>query len=430
MGLPAMSLINKMLQDLEERKSGGDALGAWQGQVRAAPAPRSRGIHWTAVLAVIGLLAGSVGAGAWWLGGQRTEMERAALPQPVIAAPPVAHAPTLALKLDHLPSMPVGATGDAVLHASAAGAEKRDPVPTSPPPSEALNAAPGEQGGSPGAGGAKLASALPPVPSGRASARSDAPAGDEMLRAQATAAPGPEQPPSAVPTRPAKATPAAREKARTADKPEVAEAEEAARPLKVSKQVTELTPQQRAENEYRRALVLVDQGKSREAMSALEAALQTDGRHTAARQTLAAILIDGKRPHEAIQKLNEGLSADRAQPGLAMMQARLQVDGQDLRSAIETLQLSLPYAVERADYRAFLAALLQREARHKEAIEHYLAALRKTPGNGLWWMGAGISLQAENRAAEARDAFGRARLSGSLSPDLLAFVEQRLAQLR
>ena len=45
-------------------------------------------------------------------------------------------------------------------------------------------------------------------------------------------------------------------------------------------------------------------------------------------------------------------------------------------------------------------------------------------------MGMGISLQADNRGAEALDAFKRAKSEGGLSPDLLAFVDQRMKQLQ
>jgi MSHA biogenesis protein MshN len=112
------------------------------------------------------------------------------------------------------------------------------------------------------------------------------------------------------------------------------------------------------------------------------------------------------------------------------MLARLQVEKGELKPAIDTLQRTLQSAGDRADYQAFLAALYQRDGRHKEAVDMYVAALRKAPQNGLWWMGMGISLQADNRLQEARDAFGRARAANSLSPELLAFVEQKLAQLR
>ena len=94
------------------------------------------------------------------------------------------------------------------------------------------------------------------------------------------------------------------------------------------------------------------------------------------------------------------------------------------------MQRSAPAAQGSPDYLARLAALLQRQSRHGEAVEYYQAALRLAPGSGVWQMGLGISLQGLNRTAEARDAYRRARESNTLSPESQAFVDQRLKQLQ
>lgn len=196
------------------------------------------------------------------------------------------------------------------------------------------------------------------------------------------------------------------------------------------KQAKEVTPQQTTENAYRKALSLIDAGQLPEAIGALEQVLQLNPKHAAARQTLVGLLLEGKRQDDAVRKLQEGLSIDPAQSGMAMILARLQVERGNQRPALETLQRSLPHAADQAEYQAFLAALLQREKRHKEAAEHYALALRKAPQNGLWWMGYGISLQADNRLPEAQDAFARARASTMLSAELQSFVEQKLSQMQ
>lgn len=199
-------------------------------------------------------------------------------------------------------------------------------------------------------------------------------------------------------------------------------------PSTVAKQFRELTPQQRAESEYRKALALVQQGRVSEAVDSLNQTLQMDAQYGAARQALIGLLVESRRFVEAERRLQEGLNQDRAQPELAMTLARLQVERGDAGAAIATLERSQSAAADRADYHGFMAALLQRDGRHAEAIEHYRLALRRTP-SAIWQMGLGISLQAENRAQEARDAFSRASAANTLSPELQAFVEQRLRQL-
>ncbi|MFC7513968.1 tetratricopeptide repeat protein [Herbaspirillum sp. GCM10030257] len=196
------------------------------------------------------------------------------------------------------------------------------------------------------------------------------------------------------------------------------------------KQIKEFTPQQRAENEYRKSVDLLQQGRTTEAVAGLDNALQLDPRHAAARQTLVGVLIENRRTEDALLIAREGIVIDPAQPGLAMILARLQLEKGELRSAIETLDRSLVHARERADYLAFLAALLQRDGQHRKAADQYLLALQKSPQNGVWWMGLGISLQAEQKMADAQEAFRRAKSSNGLSPELQAFVDARLSQLQ
>ena len=102
----------------------------------------------------------------------------------------------------------------------------------------------------------------------------------------------------------------------------------------------------------------------------------------------------------------------------------------DLQGAHDLLNKHAGSASGDADYHAFDAALLQRLGRHKEAVAGYQAALKLAPRAALWWMGMGISLQADNRGAEALEAFRRAKSAGGLSPALLTFVDQRMKQLQ
>ena len=192
----------------------------------------------------------------------------------------------------------------------------------------------------------------------------------------------------------------------------------------------QVTPQQRVENTYRRALGQLEDGRVSEALAGFQQTLQLDPRHQGARETLVRLLLEAQRPDEAARQLQLSLALDPKQPAQAMMLARLQLDKTNGGpAALDTLMRSLPYAADNGDYRAFLAGVLQREQRYREAAEQYQLALQTAPDNSVWWMGLGIALQADNHPAQARQAFERAKGLQTLSPQLQAFVERKLVQL-
>jgi MSHA biogenesis protein MshN len=395
MGVFQMSLINQMLQDLDARRADMAGTTQYGEQVRAVPERRGTHPAWWLVLALAIALAGLL---AWLL------LRPAAVPMHEAQ-------PHLPLKLDTgmaASTSPTMASSGNILPQSA---------PSVPTPKQAAMAPAAE---------AALTIDSPPA----AEAQTAAPSALRTTGKPATAraaetrsSPRDMLPPALLDTStvlPATTSlvAASREKSPAAPSP-----------ITSNKQFKELTPQQQAENAYRKALLPLQQGKAAEAIGGLEAALQLDPQHVGARQALIGVLLDEKRPDDAARRAREGLALDAHQSGLAMILARLQLDKGELRPAIDTLEHTLPYAADHADYQAFLAALLQRDDKHKQAVEHYLHALQTAPQNGVWWMGLGISLQAEQRLAEAREAFTRAKGTNTLSAELLAFVEARLGQL-
>lgn len=189
------------------------------------------------------------------------------------------------------------------------------------------------------------------------------------------------------------------------------------------------SPNERADNEYRKAINAVNIGRTQQAIENLHAALKHDVMHTVSRQLLFKLLVEAKQVDEAGEVLQRGLQLQPEQIGWAMSLGRLQVDRGDLPGAWQTLQRSLPAAANSADYQGFVAHVLQRLGRSKEAIEHYQAATRLSPAEGRWWFGLGLTLESDGRFAEAREALLRASASATLSADLASLVEQKLRQL-
>jgi MSHA biogenesis protein MshN len=191
----------------------------------------------------------------------------------------------------------------------------------------------------------------------------------------------------------------------------------------------QISTAQKADAEFRKAAALMQQGRIADALAGFQAALRLDPGHDSARQALIALLLEGKRGMEAESVLQDRLKNKPDHIAFTMMLARLQVERGAVAEATETLEKALPYADTQADYQAFLAALLQRQNRHEEAITHYRIALQLSPNNGVWLMGYGLSLQAKQRNADAKEAFKRALDTQTLSPDLQAFVQTKIKEL-
>jgi MSHA biogenesis protein MshN len=399
-----MSLINQVLQDLEKRHASASEMETLPPHVRAVPAQRPEGSGATRIVVAVVLVALAVAAVAYVLS------RRAPEPAVPAAAGPVA--PAVAPQPVSPPPAPVAETQASLPAELIAPASKL---------SEELSFVPDE-------GRARKAPAAPaPKPAPRREAE------PVTIPSQFRAAI--ESPPPAAPVAPAPA-PVPAPQATVPVAPPPAPVVQAApppaavqAPVAIDKQVKEMSPYQRAELAFRKGVALLQESRASAAEASFREALREDPTHVAARQALLGLLLDARRNDEAEQLLRTTLEMNPRQPRHAMVLARLEVDRGDVPGAVNTLVASLPYVQSDAEYFAFLAALLQREGRHRETVDYYRAALQIAPGNGLWQMGLGISLRATGQSAEAREAFQKAIETRQLNAELQAFTEKQLREL-
>ncbi|RFP21984.1 hypothetical protein D0T25_10650 [Duganella sp. BJB488] len=396
-----------MLQDLDARGGAGDDALRQQQLHGVGGQPRDR-----RPLAIGGaLVLTAVVVGGGWFGWQYSQSHRAAQPQaPALAAAPVkapqvaAASTPVAAAVAAPTSAPETAAPASAPAPAPAMAAAPTPVPADAPPA-ARESAPNRSWAQAPAAALAKSGAGPGSSAGRV-ATSDASATPETDAVEA------------APRKPAVAARAERKPSRQAG------AGNAAGEGTITH---DISPQQMAENSYRRALVALQEGRVSAALADLDRALEIDPRNEAARQTNISLLLENKRNDDAIRQLRLALGIDPRQPGLAMVLARLQLERGG--PALETLMTTLPYAGNSAEYQAFLAGVLQRQQRHTEAAQYYRAALTLAPQNGVWWMGLGISLQADMHLPEAREAYRRARASNGLSPELQAFIDRKIESL-
>ena len=197
----------------------------------------------------------------------------------------------------------------------------------------------------------------------------------------------------------------------------------------IQMKIIPMTAGQVAENAYRRGVNLLQQGRRKDAETAFKTALASDPRNVKARELFAGVLLEDGRRSAAATLLAQGLSVLPHESSFAYLLARIDAARGAEPAAIAVLEKNLPDAGSDPDYLALLATLDQRAGRNADAANMFSRALALRPLNGNWWIGLGISLEAQKRWAEAREAYTRATMT-RLDPALVKYADERLEALR
>ena len=398
-----MSLINQVLQDLEKRHASEPELKSLSPHVRAVSGRPQSSIRVIAVAAIVAVAV--IAATAFFYGRRHAPDDESPpilskpmavpAPEPIQAARQPDTAPIVEPSAQSAAFSPVSRLSDQLSLVAPLSALKEKPA------SVGRSTSPGRA-----SAGAEVVTARPPQPE-----KPQTPAVETLSRVEA-----PIKPPAPVPER-------------EMPPPPEPIATEQSSPAAIDKQMRDVVPSERAEIAFRRGVRQIQEGRANAAELDFRDALTLDPSHSGARQALLGLLLDSGRNNEAEQLLRKALESNPRQPRHAMVLARLEVERGEVTGAINTMVGALPYVQSDPDFHAFLAALLQREGRHRDAVDYYRAALRGVPGNGVWMMGLGISLRAANQSAEARDAFQRALESKQLTSELQEFVQRQLREL-
>jgi MSHA biogenesis protein MshN len=195
----------------------------------------------------------------------------------------------------------------------------------------------------------------------------------------------------------------------------------------MDKRVKPFSPNEKAESEYRRAADLLQKGRMADAEKHLRLALNVDAAHTPSRELLAGLMLQQGHWREAQALLEQGIDAVPAHYPFAQLLARVHVEHGADHKALVVMEGSRRAGAENPEYVAFLAALYQRAGKHAEAVKTYSEAVTLNPQEGRWWLGMGISLEAVQDRDAAGAAYQRAIQSGVLDDKLLQYARQRLA---
>ncbi|MBT8136522.1 MAG: hypothetical protein KJO54_05880 [Gammaproteobacteria bacterium] len=163
--------------------------------------------------------------------------------------------------------------------------------------------------------------------------------------------------------------------------------------------------------DYFRQLVALEPGDT-EGHLLLHAALKAQSRTAAARDALTGALTTVTQPSAVAQVLARELLAER-----------------DTDQAIVVLEQYRPSTLADLEYEATLAAAYQRAGRHSESVRLYGRLVERKPGQSAWLVGMAISQEAGGDTAGARSSYAAAVRAGRLDPALARYARQRLALL-
>lgn len=194
----------------------------------------------------------------------------------------------------------------------------------------------------------------------------------------------------------------------------------------MDKKLKPLSLDEKSEDEYRVGVNFLQQGRSSDAEKHLRLSLSANPEHAKARELLAGLMLQSGHIQEAQQLLEQGVAKVPAHFPFAQLLARIYVDHASESKALAVMEASRKAGSANADYMAFLAALYQRSGKHADAVKAYTEAVTLNPQESRSWLGMGISLEATQDWNAASSAYQRAIDSGTLDSKLLQYAQQRL----
>jgi MSHA biogenesis protein MshN len=176
-------------------------------------------------------------------------------------------------------------------------------------------------------------------------------------------------------------------------------------------------------------LQLLNTGKNHAVIASLQKSLNMKPALHPARELLANIYLQSGRDTEAYMLLEQGIRLDQNHLPFVHIYAQALVARGRLLEAKRVLTAAEMPATANPEFYALSAAVHQRLGEHQQSVDYYMHALELQPKAGPWWLGLAISLEALDKASAAVGAYTEAKLSGSLSADLISYIDSRLAAL-
>ena len=190
-----------------------------------------------------------------------------------------------------------------------------------------------------------------------------------------------------------------------------------------------LTPKQLAQKRFTLASEAERDGKLKDAISYYEQTLGFDPSMHEARKQLAALHYGQGQLAKASEVLLQGMLLFPQQLDFALLLARVQqASGQADLALVTLANIPDTHSLARQKWMA-QSDLAQKLGQFSLSEQAYRQLLQQEPQQAKWWMGLAYALDSQQQFPQARQAYRTALGHRGLSAQASAFIEQRLTQL-
>ena len=148
--------------------------------------------------------------------------------------------------------------------------------------------------------------------------------------------------------------------------------------------------------------------------------LHAGGAREAATELLREVLVGIERNHAG----DDSAAGSSVVLALVRELVRMELLQEQYAAVLATLRRHEGSTAHQADLWALRANAAQRLGQHAEASRSYQAALRLRPSEPRWMLGAAVSFAALGQTATASELAEQARALGGANPDVLAYLRQ------
>jgi Flp pilus assembly protein TadD len=194
----------------------------------------------------------------------------------------------------------------------------------------------------------------------------------------------------------------------------------------VRKAMVPFTSQQQLDRDYQIALNLIDKNDNITALNKLQDLLNKYPDNLAVRETLATLLFSVGNKQEAEVVVDEGLKINPNYSAFAKLKAHILVDHGHSNAALLLMEKAMPDINQDADYYAFMANLYQTQGQSMAAARIYYQLVNLSEAKGVWWVGLGIALESAGKNNAALEAYRKAQRYTDLSASVRFFVESKV----